>query len=205
MRVGTKILSTIVLSSGLVASWSVGSRQVATELVLSNDPLLAPTASAPLNPEAGQETASSSDAEIPTTETQAPTETASSTANPEANSQAPAASPAAPKAPAPAAPAQTETPVAPIETAPVVQIDTIDSDPIVYKYGTLQLRLITSDGLISEISVLQGDQSFGRDAAYRSLAEATIQTQGTNYGNISGSTFTVNAFKDAVTNALAKR
>jgi uncharacterized protein with FMN-binding domain len=33
---------------------------------------------------------------------------------------------------------------------------------------------------------------------------ATLATQSTNYGNISGATFTVDAFKKAVDNALAK-
>ncbi len=214
MRVGTKILSTVVLSSGLIASWSMGSRHVATELVLSEEPLVAPVANTSLQPETDLETASSTDSEDPAVETQAPAEAAnsSSAADPETAEQAPTQTSNAPEAPAAPSPppspsqSQSETSATPsIEAPPEVQILTIDSDPIDYKYGILQLRLVTSDGLISEISVLQGDLSFGRDAAYQALADATIQVQGTNYGNISGSTFTVNAYKAAVTNALAKR
>jgi uncharacterized protein with FMN-binding domain len=34
--------------------------------------------------------------------------------------------------------------------------------------------------------------------------DATLTAQGTNYGNISGATFTADAFKKAVDNALGK-
>jgi uncharacterized protein with FMN-binding domain len=60
------------------------------------------------------------------------------------------------------------------------------------------------DGLITDIKVLIGDTSYGRDLAYQSLIAATLQTQGTNYGNVSGATFTTDAFKQAVQNALSK-
>ena len=91
-------------------------------------------------------------------------------------------------------------PVAP--PAPVTA--TVSSDPITYKYGTVQISMTTVDGAITEIKMLQGDATNGRAAAYTTLINATIQQQGTNYGNISGATFTVDAFKKAVDNAMAK-
>ena len=66
------------------------------------------------------------------------------------------------------------------------------------------MQLTTSGGQITDISVLVGDMSYGRDVAYQTLVAATISTQGTNYGNVSGATFTTEAFKQAVQNALAK-
>ena len=98
-----------------------------------------------------------------------------------------------------AKPSQSTTPQ---PTAPVAK--TIVSDRIPYKYGEIQLQLTTSGGQITDISVLVGDMSYGRDVAYQTLVAATISTQGINYGNVSGATFTTEAFKQAVQNALAK-
>jgi uncharacterized protein with FMN-binding domain len=78
------------------------------------------------------------------------------------------------------------------------------SDPITYKYGTVQISMTSVDGAITKIKMLQGDATNGRDSAYKTLIDATIQNQGTNYGNISGATFTVDAFKKAVDSALLK-
>lgn len=90
----------------------------------------------------------------------------------------------------------------PTKTAPVVK--TVDSDPINYKYGVVQIELTATDNKITKIVLLQGDASYGRDAAYAALIDATIQVQGTNYGNVSGATFTTEAFKKAVENAISK-
>lgn len=91
---------------------------------------------------------------------------------------------------------------APTKTAPVVK--TVNSDSINYKYGVVQIELTTTDNKITKIVLLQGDASYGRDAAYSALIDATIQVQGTNYGNVSGATFTTDAFKKAVENAISK-
>jgi uncharacterized protein with FMN-binding domain len=64
--------------------------------------------------------------------------------------------------------------------------------------------LTKTDGVISAVNVLIGDATNGRDEAYLILTAATIETQGTNYGNVSGATFTTDAFKLAVENVLAK-
>ena len=97
----------------------------------------------------------------------------------------------------------TQSPVAPQPTqAPVVT--TFESDVISYKYGDVQISLTKTDGLISAVNVLIGDATNGRDEAYLILIAATIEAQGTNYGNVSGATFTTDAFKLAVENVLAK-
>lgn len=79
-----------------------------------------------------------------------------------------------------------------------------DSDVIEYKYGVLQLSMTMLGTEITAVSVIQGDLTNGRDKAYEILTDATVQVQGTNYGNVSGATFTTEAFKIAVENALGK-
>lgn len=92
----------------------------------------------------------------------------------------------------------------PQATAQPADPKTLISDRIPYKYGEIQLQLTKTGAQITDISVLAGDMSYGRDVAYQTLIAATISTQGTNYGNVSGATFTTDAFKQAVQNALAK-
>lgn len=89
-------------------------------------------------------------------------------------------------------------------TAPAPVTKTVDSDPITYKYGVVQIEMTATDGKITKVVLLQGDASYGRDAAYAALIDATVQVQGTNYGNVSGATFTTEAFKKAVENAISK-
>ncbi len=97
----------------------------------------------------------------------------------------------------------TQSPVAPTPTQASLET-TLVSDLIAYKYGDIQISLTKTDGLISAVNVLVGDATNGRDQAYLILTAATIETQGTNYGNVSGATFTTDAFKLAVENVLAK-
>lgn len=94
----------------------------------------------------------------------------------------------------------TQSPVAP--QPPVVT--TLVSDLIAYKYGDIQISLTKTDGVISAVNVLIGDATNGREEAYLILTAATIEAQSTNYGNVSGATFTTDAFKLAVENVLAK-
>jgi uncharacterized protein with FMN-binding domain len=75
---------------------------------------------------------------------------------------------------------------------------------IAYKYGDIQISLTKTDGVISAVNVIIGDATNGREEAYLILTAATIEAQSTNYGNVSGATFTTDAFKIAVENVLAK-
>ena len=95
---------------------------------------------------------------------------------------------------------------APVTTQPTQApvVTTLLSDVIAYKYGNIQISLTKTDGLISSVTVVIGDATNGRDEAYLILTAATIEAQGTNYGNVSGATFTTDAFKIAVENVLAK-
>lgn len=81
---------------------------------------------------------------------------------------------------------------------------TVQSDPIAYRYGTVQVEVVRSGGKITAINMLQSDASAGRDQAYPMLVSAAIQAQGSNFANISGATFTTDAFKQALDSAISK-
>ncbi|CAB4633803.1 unannotated protein [freshwater metagenome] len=81
---------------------------------------------------------------------------------------------------------------------------TMKSDAIQYKYGVVQISVTKLGKKLTAVSLLQGDATNGRDQAYKILIDATLQVQGTNFGNVSGATFTTDAFRKAVDNALLK-
>jgi uncharacterized protein with FMN-binding domain len=99
-------------------------------------------------------------------------------------------------------PTPTPTPTTP--TPKPAKAITKTSDEIAYKYGVVQISITKTGSSITSVSLVKGDATNGRGAAYEILSNATIQVQGTNYGNVSGATFTTEAFKLAVENALGK-
>ena len=127
--------------------------------------------------------------------------------NPTTTPPTPAPKPTAPTV-APTKPGTTATPTpTPAPTTPTptpARPITKTSEQIAYKYGVVQISITKTDGSITAVSLVKGDTSNGRAAAYDILSNATIQVQGTNYGNVSGATFTTDAYKLAVENALGK-
>ena len=113
----------------------------------------------------------------------------------------PSGTPSESSSPSPSAPTNPTKPPAPIPTAAEV---TMDSDVIDYKYGVVQISITKVGNQITGVEVLQGDATNGRDEAYAILIDATLLVQGTNFGNVSGATFTTDAFRKAVDNALLK-
>ena len=197
MRISTAVLSTLVAAGSISASMQYALVQQSAEpaLPLGDIPLAAP-ASQPADQTTSEPTTSATAAEpsAPTTETATSEPTSAAPTAPAAD-----ASPAAPDAPA-----ATQAPQQTVAPAPEPVVTTVTSDVIEYKYGAVQISLTATDGAITNVSLLQGDASYGRDAAYAALIDATIAAQGTNYGNYSGATFTTDAFKKAVTNAIGK-
>lgn len=84
------------------------------------------------------------------------------------------------------------------------QDKTVQGDAIQYRYGTVQIEVVRTGGKITAINMLQADASAGRDAAYPPLIQAAIDAQGTNFSNLSGATFTSEAFKQALQSAISK-
>ena len=103
------------------------------------------------------------------------------------------------------APKPSSTPKPP--PAPVVK--TVNSDVINYVTNNLQknpqISVTFSDATIIDIQILQGDTNNGIGKAYPVLIKAAIGAQGANFGNYTGATYTTNAFKVAINNAIAKR
>ena len=133
----------------------------------------------------------------------------------------PIASPAATPTPtdsASATPTPTETPTATATAKPkptkkassssssgsTTTASTQKSSAIGYKYGVVQVSVTKKNGKITAVKLNQATATDGRGAAFPSLVQATLDNNGTNFGNLSGATYTTNAYKKAVNNALAK-
>ncbi|MEN9753112.1 MAG: hypothetical protein RL670_803 [Actinomycetota bacterium] len=81
---------------------------------------------------------------------------------------------------------------------------TVQSDPLNYMYGTIQVEVVRKAGKISNINMLQAGATNGREAAFPYLVKYAIQAQGSNFGNLSGATMTTDTFKQALDSAISK-
>lgn len=77
-------------------------------------------------------------------------------------------------------------------------------DAVDYYYGTVQLKVTKSGGKISAIDLVQAGATAGREQAFPMLVAAAKTANGSNISNISGATFTTEAFKQALDSALSK-
>jgi uncharacterized protein with FMN-binding domain len=81
---------------------------------------------------------------------------------------------------------------------------TVTSDDIPYQYGDVQLTVTRTNGKISAIDVGASTATDGREQAYPYLVDGAIKAQGTNFANLSGATYTTDAFKAALNSAISK-
>jgi uncharacterized protein with FMN-binding domain len=81
---------------------------------------------------------------------------------------------------------------------------TVTSDQIPYEYGYVQLTVTKSAGKLSAIDVGGSTATNGRELAYPLLVDEAIKAQGSSFGNLGGATYTVDAFKKALDNAITK-
>lgn len=132
-----------------------------------------------------------------TTGATAPTATKSATAT---ATPTPTATKTAAAAPTPAA---TPTPTKTASTSTTSVSKT--GSAINYKFGTIQLEVVKSGSKITSINLIQASTK-GREWASvpNILVTTAIAAQGSNFGNMSGATFTTTAFKSALDSALAK-
>ena len=77
-------------------------------------------------------------------------------------------------------------------------------EPISYRYGTVQLQIKYSASKLSDISTVQASATDGREAVFPTLVQMALEANGTNFGNISGATFPVDAFRQALESAINK-
>lgn len=201
MRISTALVSALVAGGSLSLSLQYASSQQQAaptlDLAALDEPTVpAPTESAPATADAAPaEGVTDPATTAPTTESQ-PAEQSQATST--------ATNTPASTSTTDAQPAPTETRAPAPEPVPVAVEKTVTSDVINYKYGVVQISLTAIGNDITNVTLLQGDASYGRDVAYAALIDATVKTDGINYGNVSGATFTTEAFKKAVTNAIAK-
>ena len=189
MRKSTLIAASVAGISALYAANSIAISNQPQPIVLvqpvSEDQAESSSASAASNNPTEPVTEPTQEiAEPAPTETVAPDQTAPAEA--QVAEQAPEPAPASP------------------EPAPEPQTKTVASDEITYQYGVIQLELTSTGGSLTDVRVLQGDMTYGRDAAYAALIDASIAAQGSNIGNYSGATFTTEAFKKAIDSGLGK-
>ena len=81
---------------------------------------------------------------------------------------------------------------------------TVSGDAIQYRYGVLQVEVVRTNEKISAVNLLQGTASAGRDQAFSYLQQYAIDSQGSSFGNLSGATYTTDAFKQALDSAISK-
>jgi uncharacterized protein with FMN-binding domain len=81
---------------------------------------------------------------------------------------------------------------------------TVTGDVVPYQFGVMQLEVVRKSGKISAVNVVQGTASAGRDGAIPYLQQYAVQAQGSNFANISGATYTTDAFKQALDSAISK-
>lgn len=74
-----------------------------------------------------------------------------------------------------------------------------------YRYGTIQLEVVKSGSQITAINLIQASTK-GREwaSAPGELVQLALSAQGTSFGNLSGATYTTEAFRAALDSALAK-
>lgn len=87
----------------------------------------------------------------------------------------------------------------------VVEPDkTVTSDRLPYEYGYVELTVTKSAGKLAAIDIGGSTATDGRQQAYPVLIEEAIKAQGTSFGNLGGATYTTDAFKKALDNAISK-
>ena len=81
---------------------------------------------------------------------------------------------------------------------------TATGDAIEYRYGVVQLEVTATNGKIEKITEVQATASSGYMQAFPYLNEMAIKAQSANFGNLSGATFSSEAYAQALSSALSK-
>jgi uncharacterized protein with FMN-binding domain len=77
-------------------------------------------------------------------------------------------------------------------------------DAIDYQFGTVQLKVTKANGKITAVDLVQAGATAGRDQAFSYLVSDAISANGSSFGNLSGATYTTDAFKQALDSAISK-
>ena len=149
--------------------------------------------------------ASPTDSAAPITQ---PSESSSAVAAPDVSVAPPAGGETTNVAPQPSASASVSTAPSPSASKAPTSSNSASAsktgDSVESGFGPVQVKVTKVDGKITEITYLQSVATKGRAAAFPYLVQYAIQANGSNFGNISGATYTTNAFKQSLESALAK-
>lgn len=103
-----------------------------------------------------------------------------------------------------AEPAPVDTPVVETPAEPIATSQTATGSAVGYRYGVVQLSVTATDGHLDDITIVQASVDGGK---YRSVPSELVQramaSQGTGFANVSGATYTSDAFRQALSSALA--
>jgi uncharacterized protein with FMN-binding domain len=89
-------------------------------------------------------------------------------------------------------------------TASTNKSGTATGDSVDYQYGTVQVKVTETNGTISAIDLVQAGATGGREQAFSYLVKDAISANGASFGNLSGATYTTDAFKQALNSAISK-
>lgn len=81
---------------------------------------------------------------------------------------------------------------------------TATGDAVESGFGQVQVKVTKSNGKITAVELVQANATSGRESAFPTLVQAALDSNGSNFGNVSGATYTTNAFKKALDSALSK-
>lgn len=81
---------------------------------------------------------------------------------------------------------------------------TVQGDAVNYRYGTIQLEVVRKSQKITAVNLIQAGANGGREQAFPTLVQAALDSQGSGFGNLSGATYTTQAFKQALDSAISK-
>ena len=142
------------------------------------------------------------------TDTAAPTATPSATPTADATAAAPAqesGGTASNTQIQTATPTPTPTKTATTSAASVTKTSSAVTYIAKDRQGVMQISVTKTGSKITDVTIISGGTEGGEWATVPSiLAQAAIDAQGSNFGNISRATHTTDAFKKALESALAK-
>ncbi len=197
MRSATKATVGLVSLGILAGSYqfgATGEHAVSLSASAADSNSATPQSVAQTQPTA-ENTSANAAAESTSSQSQTTTSGATKTSSASASSKTATSATAEAAAPAPTATA----------TKSATNGGTQTGDAIRYKYGTIQLEVVKSGNSISSINLIQASTK-GREwaSAPGELVQLALSAQGTSFGNLSGATYTTEAFRAALDSALAK-
>lgn len=81
---------------------------------------------------------------------------------------------------------------------------TVKGDAVQYRYGVIEIEVTATNGKIESINEVQSSSSPDWQSAIPILHDAALKAQKADFGNLSGATFTTQAYQQALASALSK-